>query len=44
MISKKCSKCSKVVEGYTEKHAEYMLKQHKLSKHDEDDSKNGKRK
>jgi len=35
MESKKCPYCPKVIEGYTEKHVDYMLKQHILSKHPE---------
>ncbi len=31
MKKAKCAKCGKVMEGYTENHVEYMLKQHLLS-------------
>ena len=32
MYKSKCDKCGRVLEGYSEEHANYMLKQHKLSK------------
>jgi len=35
MIKKKCKYCPKIVEGYTEKQTNYMLRQHILSKHPE---------
>lgn len=33
MKTAKCKYCDKVVEGYTEKQVEYMLKQHVLARH-----------
>lgn len=30
-----CKHCKKVIEGYTKKHVEYLLKQHTISKHPE---------
>ena len=33
MKAKKCSYCDKIIDGYTEKHIEYLLSQHILSKH-----------
>ena len=38
MESKKCGKCGKVIEGYSEKHVAYLLDQHKL-KHKHNDRK-----
>jgi len=35
MIQKKCFKCKKIIEGYTEKQVDYMLMQHNLAKHKE---------
>jgi len=35
MISKKCSMCEKVIEGYKESHVEYMMLQHIISRHKE---------
>ena len=37
----KCKECGKVMEGYSKKHVEYMLAQHKLAKHgkNQDDKK-----
>ncbi len=35
MIQKKCKKCDKVIEGYTESQVDYMMAQHNLSKHKE---------
>ncbi|GBE19375.1 hypothetical protein BMS3Abin17_00098 [archaeon BMS3Abin17] len=35
MIKKKCKYCEKEIEGYTEKQVDYLLEQHKLSKHKE---------
>ena len=32
MIELKCAKCGKVMQGYTEEHAAYMLAQHNLSR------------
>lgn len=32
MNKAKCDRCGKVLEGYSEEHVDYMLKQHKLSK------------
>jgi len=32
----KCKICKKLIEGYSKKHVEYMLAQHKLSKHPEE--------
>ena len=37
MISKKCKYCDKEIEGYSEKHVDYMMKQHVLSKHEEEE-------
>jgi len=31
----KCKYCERIIEGYTKKQVEYMLKQHILSKHPE---------
>jgi len=31
----KCKHCDKVIEGFTKKQVEYLLKQHTLSKHPE---------
>ena len=28
-----CKHCGKIIEGYTKKQVEYLLKQHTLSKH-----------
>lgn len=33
MISKKCPICGKIIEGYSDKHVDYMMRQHNLSKH-----------
>ena len=33
MIEKKCPFCEKIIEGYTKKQVDYLLKQHILSKH-----------
>jgi len=33
MINKKCPFCNKVIEGYTEKQVENMMKQHIMNKH-----------
>ena len=38
----KCEKCGKVIHGYTKNQVEYLLEQHKLSRHrrfDEDGKK-----
>jgi len=35
MIKRKCIYCNKIIEGHTEEQAEYMVKQHILSKHRE---------
>lgn len=35
MIRIKCNKCNKEIEGYTEKHVNYLMAQHNLSKHQE---------
>ncbi len=32
MYKSKCDKCGRVLEGYSEEHVDYMLKQHRLSK------------
>jgi hypothetical protein len=33
MIKKKCKKCDKEIEGYSEKHVDYLMAQHDLAKH-----------
>ncbi len=38
MESKKCKRCEKVIEGYTEKHVDTLMSQHMI-KHDNDDKK-----
>lgn len=35
MQKKKCPYCDKIIDGYSEKHIEYLLNQHILSKHKE---------
>lgn len=32
MIKKKCDRCGKIIEGYSDQQVEYMLKQHQDSK------------
>ena len=34
MYKSKCNECGKVIEGYTQKQADYMMRQHILSKHE----------
>ena len=34
MISIKCESCDKVIEGYNEKHVNYLMSVHKLAKHE----------
>lgn len=31
----KCKHCDKIIEGYTKKQVDYLMKQHLLSKHQE---------
>ena len=33
MMKKVCNKCGKVIEGYHDKHVNYLMDQHTLSKH-----------
>ncbi len=33
MEEKKCSYCDKIIQGYSQEHIDYLLKQHILSKH-----------
>lgn len=33
MEKKKCKFCDKIIEGYTKKQVEYLIKQHILAKH-----------
>ena len=40
MISKKCLRCGKVIEGYTQSHVDYLMKQHELKHQREDEEKN----
>jgi len=32
MISKKCRKCGKIIEGYSKKHVKFLLSQHAMGK------------
>lgn len=41
MIKKVCEKCGKIIEGYTEKHAEQLMDMHML-KHKHEESRNKK--
>lgn len=34
VIKIKCDECDKVIEALTEKQGQYLLKQHKLAKHE----------
>lgn len=36
MLSKKCEYCEKVIEGYKETQVQYLMKQHKMIKHQDD--------
>lgn len=33
----KCDKCDKVIEGYSKEHVEYLMAQHNLAKHKNND-------
>ena len=39
MESKKCLKCGKVIEGFTEKHVDTMMAQHMIKHQNEDNEK-----
>ncbi len=39
MEERKCKKCPKVIEGYTDNHADHLMQQHNL-KHEREESKN----
>jgi hypothetical protein len=45
MILKKCKKCGKEIEGYTDKHVDTMMKQHEIWHYNKDMEKrdNGKK-
>jgi len=38
MKSKTCKKCGKVIEGYSNKHVDYMMAQHNLTHRKEEKS------